>query len=157
MKNMAVKISAFIVALWYCVSIIGFDVHHCAGSGRSFVATFLTGLTCADIHPEHHCSHSHCCADEGHHDCCGAEAEESFGPSSCCTNDFQVLLLTGTSGSDDDRHENAMTLQYMCALTSLPADVHVSAGSYLGGYPKIPDSGLIVPEDIQSVLGIWRI
>ena len=53
MKALLIKLSAMLMVLWYSMSIIGFDVHTCNGSGKSFIATFVSGTGCEDIHPDH--------------------------------------------------------------------------------------------------------
>ena len=112
------KIYALLLVIWYCMSIIGFDVHTCKGSGRTFVATFAEGMTCADIHPEHHCEkschgHSSCCHHEstGCHNsasCCNHTSDcshgESFSTQDCCSDSYQSILLTGFRAEDDHRH-----------------------------------------------------
>lgn len=102
-NNVHIRVAASLMTLWYCISIIGFDVHTCSASGRSFIATFVEGLSCQDIHPEHDCDEGHCCG-HSHCGCSGADCEDSAGtlvrPVSCCTDDYQVLTLTG-AGQDD--------------------------------------------------------
>ena len=55
MKKVCTKIFAALLVVWYLVGIIGFDMHTCNGSGRSFVVAFFEGMACEDIHPEHVC------------------------------------------------------------------------------------------------------
>ena len=64
MKEIVTKIFAALLVVWYLVGIIGFDVHTCSGSGRSFVVAFFEEMTCEEIHPEHSCDPAACCADE---------------------------------------------------------------------------------------------
>ena len=100
-NKVVIRVVAALLCVWYSMSIIGFDVHTCSRSGRSFVATFVQGLACEDIHPSHTCSNSHCCA---HHDdgCCvpvhDASGMPSFASSDCCSNDYQVICMTGELG-----------------------------------------------------------
>ena len=44
MKERLLRISALMLLIWYCFSVIGFNVHTCRASGDSFVTTVLTGL-----------------------------------------------------------------------------------------------------------------
>ena len=39
MKGLLTKITAMLLVVWYSMSIIGFDIHTCSGSGESFVVT----------------------------------------------------------------------------------------------------------------------
>ena len=159
MRNVFLKICAGLLVVWYLTSVIGFAVHTCNASGRSFVATVLTGLSCDDIHPEHHCSHSHCCA--GHqetHDCCESNDFQSLTKSSCCTNDFHVLLLTGSDNEGLQRHLDAdWTLCQIFSDIACPDLDEVSFSVFSDNSPRIPDSGLIMPKNIHSFFGIWRI
>lgn len=159
---MLMKICTVLLVVWYCMSIIGFDVHTCMGSGRVFVTTFAEGMTCADIHPDHHCGTS--C----HHDaCCGRHAQESCGchaqgpgtsvaSAECCTDAYQVILLTGCR-ADDDSQESGITV---CSR-----DLHLSSDclstlrsfKYTCPIHYNPDSWDIVPCDPCVTFGIWRI
>ena len=180
MKEKTLKISALLLSVWYCFSVIGFDVHTCRASGRSFVATVLNGLSCSDIHPEHVCrtgqcagiSHS-CCDHENNscgnhaHQCCNEAEEENFcggnqgnelhlEPLSCCSNDYQALTLTGCTSDDTNRH-NVTVGQILLAFTPcIPALSHCAAPSVMlheySPYYR-PGAG----GDVQSLLNIWRI
>lgn len=158
MKNVMMKISAFLLAIWYCMSIIGFDVHTCMESGESFVVTVLEGTDCGDIHPEHTCCAdvvSHCCSCCHHDDTSEHDGTASVEEQDCCHDDIQVLVLTGGRSDDDSRHHYDMVSMY-------PA---VSADPYFPITPRnsynslcfMPDSGLIVPGESQSFLSVWRI
>ena len=160
LRNVPMKICAAVLAVWYLMSIIGFGVHTCMGSQRSFLTSFVSGITCEDIHPEHHCGEAHHCS--GHHECHGCtDRHESGMPeiesSPCCSDDFMVLSLTGTAPSSED---------YSCSLCHCwhgPAEVSAASLHHLSKVQEInrtiqeSDSGLPAPGDVQSVLGIWRI
>lgn len=160
MRNVAMKICAVALAVWYLVSIIGFGVHTCMGSDRSFVTTFASGISCEDIHPEQHCADSHHCHGEGEcHDCGHRQkaGEVSFDAQPCCSDDFVVLTITGTApSSENDLCEcHCGHFPFVAELSS--AINNLSAESEINIIFPLPDSGLIVPGDVQSVLGIWRI
>lgn len=125
MKNIVKKYCSAILVLWYCVSIIGFDVHTCNGSGRSFLANFISGMSCTDIHPEHvcgishdepcgHCSHCSGCSGCCHGDTSATEvfaddilacvSSEACLSSDCCSDHYQVLAVTGLQQEDSHRH-----------------------------------------------------
>lgn len=56
------KYLSILMAVWYCLSIIGFDVHSCTVTGESFLASTYLGTSCKEIHPEHSCQdHGSCC------------------------------------------------------------------------------------------------
>ena len=179
MKGIMMKICAVLLAVWYCMSIIGFDVHTCNGTGRTFVATFAEGLTCEDIHPEHHCTpgqcrtshdagccHEDCCShsektcshETSEGSCCGHEGGSELNSPSCCSDSYQSILLTGFRADDDHRHYDechcgncpCVIQEYLCGLT--PAG-HAASDMHF----HIPDPGYIVPCDVQVAFSVWRI
>lgn len=179
MKGIMMKMCAVLLAVWYCMSIIGFDVHTCNGTGRIFVATFAEGLTCADIHPDHRCAHGQCSAARAaeccHEDCCshsekacchgasedgccGHEGKLELNSPSCCSDSYQTILLTGFRAEDDHRHYDechcgncpCIIPDYLCGLSDNGfADFHISW--------HIPDIRDIVPCDPQVAFSVWRI
>ncbi len=162
MKNVFVKIFAVIMTVWYSMSIIGFDVHTCSGSGESFVVTFINGLTCQDIHPEHSCKTGACHADTPdtgcgchHHE---ASSDCSFNVKSCCSNDYQVLSLTGTVSPNEHGHYDECGCGH-CPCVGIPSDVSpvcfVENDSI--DYIPDPDSGVLPAGERLAVLGVWRI
>lgn len=166
MRNIVMKISAVLLVVWYCMSIIGFDVHTCSGSGRTFVASCISGMTCEDIHPEHHCDHHSCCGTvrqeaDDQHDCTGSGDGchcLTLKAKSCCSDDFQVLLLTGNRTDDEHRHYD------FCHCGHCPC-VEAFCSDILPSYPqdkfmsslRIPDKGLIAGRELLSRINIWRI
>lgn len=156
MKNVMMKISAMLLVVWYCMSIIGFDVHTCMKSGESFVVTVLEGTDCGDIHPDHTCSAdavSHCCCCCHHDETHAHDGVASVEDHDCCQDDIQVLVLTGGRSDDDGRHD--MVSRY----PSVAVDPYfsVSPRNFFNSLCFIPDSGLIVPGESQSFLSVWRI
>lgn len=179
MKGIMMKICAVLLAVWYCMSIIGFDVHTCNGSGRTFVATFAEGLTCEDIHPEHHCTpgqcrtshdagccHEDCCSHSentcGHEtsddSCCSHEGESELDSPSCCSDSYQSILLTGFRVDDDHRHYDE------CHCGNCPCVIQEALASltdrcYAVSHTSlhVPDIGNIVPCDPQVAFSVWRI
>ena len=154
MKNVMMKISAMLLVVWYCMSVIGFDVHTCMASGESFVVTVLEGTECKDIHPEHTCcadAVSHCCSCRHHEDASTASVEDP----GCCQDDIQVLVLTGSRYDDDGRHHYDSVFLY----PSVAVDPYslVSPRNFFDSLCFIPDSGLIVPGESQAFLSVWRI
>lgn len=159
MRNVVIKVVAVLLAVWYLMSIVGFDVHTCNGSGRSFIASFVEGMTCEDIHPEHVCDPSACCADShDDHSCCGHCDGTAFEAKSCCSNDYQVLQLTGTVSSDDHRHYDECACGH-CPCVEFPLNLmpHPSSSQLLLSHIHKPDSGLSAAGDRQAALSTWRI
>lgn len=174
MRKVFIKMTSVLMTIWYCLSIIGFDVHTCSGSGRTFVTTFIEGLACEDIHPEHVCNPESCCPDSHEHSCCSHSRHDgdctadhsdcifcdgtAFRAKSCCSNDYQVLALTGTVSADDHRHHDECTCGH-CPCVDFPSDMMLQPDrpSLLLSYIHKPDSGLPTAGDRQAALNIWRI
>ena len=148
------------LAVWYLMSIIGFGVHTCIGSQRSYVTAFASEVTCGDIHPEHHCADSRHCHDEAEGNDCGHRHRTggvSLDSRTCCSDDFVVLTLTGVIPSSENDYGD-----HQCSPCPFNSGLLSDFRSYSekSEFHKImllPDSGLTMPEDVQSVLGIWRI
>lgn len=160
LRNVPMKICAAVLAVWYLMSIIGFGVHTCMGSQRSFLTSFVSGITCEDIHPEHHCGEAHHCS--GHHECHGCtDRHESGMPeiesSPCCSDDFMVITLTGTEPSSENGCHGCHCGQCPFAAELLSDIRCLSAKNEIYKIMPMPDSGLIAPGDVLSLLGIWRI
>ena len=166
MKGRVLRFSALLLVIWYCFSVIGFGIHTCRASDRSFVATFVSGLTCADIHPDHKCDKGHCCSHVSH-DCCETHKHEagccahsdndcaSVQAESCCSNDYLALVITGCATDNEDRADimpDALAFQVVNVVSD---DFQSNISSYK--YRHKPDSGPRLNVDIQSVLSVWRI
>lgn len=159
MKDRMLRFSALLLVLWYCFSVIGFDVHTCRASGKAFVATFVSGLSCADIHPEHkcdkaHCHHNktgHCCSME-HHDCCKGTF---FEAESCCSSDHLVLTVTGTASDSESRDIHPIVSDI--EIPSYSGHLTASVTSKILNHSYVIDYGLFAQGDIQPLLSIWRI
>ena len=150
MKNILMKISAMLFAIWYCLSIIGFDVHTCSETGSSFVHMSFTSHSCHEIHDDH-CDHEH------GHDCDNhcEDAEEHHHDDDCCEDEYQVISLTGLR-SDDDSKDSFQNVVCPCIFDSERATFSLYADLSDCRYLEEPDSGLIVP-DAQAYFAIWRI
>ena len=153
------KISAMLLVVWYCMSIIGFDVHTCNASGQTFVVTFAEGNTCADVHPEHHCckSHkaeSHCCQSENH--CCDSQYS-AIDVQKCCSNEYQMILLTGCRSSVESDHdmldiESICINIPICSMSDHAASLHAENLQFWDS-----DIGDMMPCDCQVTYGVWII
>ena len=166
MKDRVLRFSALLLVIWYCFSVIGFGIHTCKASERSFVATFISGLTCADIHPEHKCDKGHCCSHASHeccedhaHDggCCGDSADDgmSLHAPSCCSNDYLALVNTGCE-TDNEARSGLVQSEFALSVIDVASD-DFQSNIPLQKYRHKPDSGPWLNADIQSLLGVWRI
>lgn len=162
MRKMFVKYASVLLVLWYSLSIIGFDVHSCKSTGEVFVASLAGGVSCEDIHPEHSCkSHGGCCCHHEKESCCaGHETEHSdshVAKEDCCSNDLQVLQLTGVQMSDNERfganvHDCQPIFDVDLAMELAVPTLQKSFIKYL----EHPDPGVVTP-DRQAFLSIWRV
>ena len=148
MKNMFLKYASALLTVWYCMSIIGFDVHSCNTTGNIFVNSVLSGITCGDVHPEHDCSvHASCCKSNN---CC----DHSKADDGCCTNEIEVLDCEGVVTSDNDVCSFVSyaieSLDLNIGLSMLPVSIESPVLYY-------PDPWEHASPDQQAVLSIWRI
>ena len=155
MKKVVLKYISALLAVWYCMSIIGFDIHSCTVTGNTFVNSILSGITCDDIHPEHDCcGHGGCCQP---HKCCGCEtpaADTSLDNEDCCTNDIEVLDSEVVASSDDD-NTGKVCASSLFAFVENDYSTHLYAA--VQQVPFLPDSWSWKKPDKQAVLNIWRI
>lgn len=155
MKNVLTKVSAAMLVIWYSLSVIGFDVHTCSGSGRTFIATVISGTDCEDIHPDHAKSPCSCC----HHDGCKTcSDDDKIATKPCCSDDWQMIVLTGVRASDEHDHSDECS----CGLWPCILDLHAAnncSDLNLHGLRALykPDSGGLMPLDVQREYNIWRI
>ena len=150
MKNAMMKISAILLVVWYCLSIIGFDVHTCSETGDSFVHVSFTAHSCHDIHDDH-------CDSDCEHDCDShcEEPAEHHHDDGCCEDEYQVISLTGLRSDDDSK--DCIHGNFCPCILDTESDTYASYADDLDSkYCDEPDSGLIVPE-VQALFGIWRI
>lgn len=155
MKHVVIKIFSVLLCMWYTISIIGFDVHTCKGSGHSFVVTFVEGLSCGDIHPEHVCGPQSCCS---HHREGGSHGHGAgISSSSCCSDNYQVLALAGVAGQDSGRqNSDHVLLSGILLPASVSPDVcpvsGVSAASRL-----LHSCRHVHLRPCHSLYAVWRI
>lgn len=162
MKRMFPKYVAALLAVWYSLSIIGFDVHSCATTGDTFVNSILGGITCEDIHPEHDCNgHGSCCSQ---HKCCGNKqhapscshddkgASVGHSDKGCCTDDIEVLDSESVTVQNDDCSQVAQPV-----FIRLGCDISPLLCTEMSNVEYYPDPGNRVKPDSQARLNIWRI
>lgn len=155
MRDIIMKISALLLAVWYCISIVGFDLHVCHRTDRTYVSSFVDGGSCHDIHPEHCCSKGHCTAGSvDPHDHADGPV---FKSQSCCTDDYKVLTVAC------DFPDNGIR-SYVKVSESVVPFMDLTGGiSSMIQYPGMlyrPDIGhrsIIVCADAQSAFSVWRI
>ena len=162
MKNVFTSLTAILMVVWYLLSVIGFDVHTCSGSGETYIATVASGFTCEDIHPGPHgmsAHHEHsgcgCCHSEKSET---TDTEQGFDTNPCCTDDFQVILLTGTRGADQQqRHDVGCSQVYSSYIADIQ-DVIPYSDLCLSDRKILlrPCIGGIVSHGVQAVYNIWR-
>lgn len=149
MKNVSTSLTAMMLVIWYSLSVIGFGVHTCSGSGQTYIATVASGFTCEDIHPEH--GHSACgCCHTGR-----SEADRSFDRKPCCTDEYHVIALTGVRGEDDNDDD-------LRGFAFLGHEIHVL--QHVSGITQYglktfhkPRQGGTLSRDVLASYNIWRI
>lgn len=150
MKNVMMKIFALLLSVWYCLSIIGFDVHTCSAEGVSHVMTSFTSLDCETIHGHHHHEASEPCS-------CRTDGGVHIHAEKCCTDDYQVISLTGVRTDEThDHYDECRCGHCPCIDAAVSEALSVLASIDPEKYVIIPDSGLIVHE-VHALFGIWRI
>lgn len=172
MKKFLMNMSAALLVVWYCLSIIGFGVHTCISSGETFIATFADGVECADIHPEHHCCGASCCSGT-HHDehetasCCSSKhhdpveehaASQTIDNKSCCSNDYQAIVLSGCRTDNDSEDKCSFVKAFCPCVTEIPVSLIASARYHAEHIQFLEhDSGVFQPGDLCATFGVWRI
>ena len=181
MKNVLTSLTAIMLVVWYSLSVIGFDVHTCSDSGQTYIATVASGFSCADIHPETHPVAGHS-ADTDHHPdtdrhschagseprvhtgckCCqkhenvSEAVTEQLDTKPCCSDDFQVIVLTGVrSSQDQDDCSDRVPVRIICGQSCSTYTSNAFVSSLRTFYK--PSSGDIVPRDVMVSYNIWRI
>ena len=156
MKKVFTSVAAVLLGLWYLLSVIGFDVHTCTSSGETFIATVASGFSCEDIHPSKH-MHNSCslgCACR-HQEPEKSESDSSFGMKSCCSDDFQMIFLTGTPVSGNDNLLTVLTGHFVILADSIEAQ-RLAGLSCVSVFHK-PRSWIGLLPDLQASYSVWRI
>ena len=149
MKNVFTYFVAAFMLVWYSLSVIGFDVHTCNGSGETYIATLASGFSCEDIHPEHQKAVCGCCHSGEPENCA------SYGDvNPCCTDDYLMIHLTGVKG-DDKGYKLACSSDYfyspawkLSEMSFIPS-VRQSFCSF-----HLKDTEIL---SAQRMYGVWRI
>lgn len=149
MKKTLTSVTALLLLIWYSFSIIGFDVHTCNSSGEVYIATVVSGFSCEDIHPDH--QHGRCGC---HKHARTADEPEGIhtGMKSCCTGDFQVIMLTGTRSSDSSHERVCISpVSALIPQTDISQTFHTAVSFFYK-----PRPGTYVSRDTQAFYSIWR-
>ena len=151
MKNVFTSLAALLLVIWYSLSVIGFSVHTCSGSGEVFIATVASGFTCEDLHPEH--GHSGC-------SCCHSEkpspSERNFDTKPCCSDEYHAIVLTGVRGEDGSEssyYVAHVSCEYDAPLQDIESYISQSGLRTV----KWLHHGGTVFRDVQSAFNVWRI
>lgn len=167
MKNIGTRIFAFVLVLWYSLSIIGFGVHTCSESNRSFLTNFISGISCEDIHPAEICSDS-CCGvpaqktackcchghKDSHESKITSEAAEKFETKACCSNEYKFIDVTG-SGQNSGLEFSVMTAYALCYCAISLIDNPLSY-SKLTQVRSSSGQRYFLGE-LRPLLSVWRI
>ena len=155
MKNVFTSITALLLVIWYSLSVIGFDVHTCSSSGNTYIATVIGGTECKDIHPEHSQKSCSCCHHK--HSAEAHDSEQSLKTKPCCTDEWQMIVLTGLRTSDEQMTvaENACDRDF-CSLQPKYDNCSLRISAHGRAFYK-PDSGGLGCLNFQEKYSIWRI
>ena len=156
MRNFGIRVSAIFVLLWYCLGIIGFNVHTCASTDSSYVVTLLGDLSCSSIHPADQCGTvKKCCCCCSHTSEASTYSDESIDASKCCTNDYQVLLAAADRVDENQRLNLTSCVSTASFLSSFDSNVidSVRSVSYING----PPISSLRTRGLHLVCSVWRI
>jgi len=135
-SNIIRSVSAALLALWYMISVVGFDVHHDNHDHHFYVVSLIGGISCENVHPEDECS---CC----HHN------HENAGHHDDCTDEIHMISLTGTNG-----HMDFDFTPLCCELFQSVQSQMEKPGIFYGEYALAVS---FPPQDILTSLCILRV
>ena len=172
MKNIGTRVFAAILVIWYSLSIIGFGVHTCSENNRSFLTSFISGVSCEDVHPEELCGNA-CCEKVSHKHsckcCCGhiVEVVEETAPESvpsdgcvlaqkkCCSDDYQQIEITGSGQSESSEKSLAPLCVGYCDTSSLFSNNLLSCSKDM--HARVMHDRRVFLGELRPLLSIWRI
>ena len=148
-NNRLIRIFSFFVALWYIISVTGFNVHVCSHSGNvSF------SISSENVHCGHH-SQEHeeiCICGEHHHH---PEHGPAFTQASCCS-DYSMHIDAVSLLDDSDRHLFAQSdFVAICPIVLLDADEDRFA-TYKKNFNPVK-SRPKKSVDMLSLCSVWRL
>ena len=124
-RNGLVRFFTLFMTAWYMCCVVGFNIHTCLISNRSFLSFPYENVSCKTVHPDMDC---HCSGNCANHAGTGNDGL-SFS-SFCCTNEVVALSLAGDSNVRD-RNVTA-NAAFVCSAVLPP--FLVSAGT---GCPEV--------------------
>lgn len=141
--NRVMRIVSPVLAIWYLLCVVGFDVHRCLYSGEHFVSSLVAGLPGENIHPE--CDH------DAWSDC------HSHGISgrACCVDDINVLTLAGIN--DDDDNFLCDPDLYCPLLSNMEPGAGGTAQENAHRIQYSRSAPHIMSDGIFSLFSVWRI
>lgn len=151
-RKRIIKVISFVFAIWYLLCVVGFGVHTCGHSGKSFVSSLVLGYTFGnDLCSDMKCHEAGC----SHH---GDMSHDGFDEA--CADDVFVLSLPGVERSEDEYHSHSHC-SCICGHCPALADSRLSVAIYSPEAMDIPVPDLSFKEsvfsDIFSAYSIWRI
>ena len=155
-RNFGIRASAIFVLLWYCLGIIGFNVHTCSSSNDSFIVTFLEDMSCDAIHPSDNCgSTKSCCCCCSHSSEPSSYSDESIAAPECCTNEYQVLNVTADRVDESQRvnfQDYAFCADVLYSINDSSLDSKISSSRICS-----PPWTCYDERGIHLVCNVWRI
>ena len=172
MKKLGTRVFAAVLVVWYSLSIIGFGVHTCSESNRSFLTSFISGISCEDIHPAELCGKA-CCEKDAHKHVCTCSCNHSaevasktdtepassgapmFAQKKCCSDIYQQIEITGSSqNSGAEQGLMPVCLGYCTDLSSILLNPLVHSKEIQAR--ALPDL-IVSMAKLRPLLSIWRI
>ena len=156
MKNLSIRVFAALLMVWYCLSIIGFGVHTCSESNRSFLTNFISGVNCEDIHPSDLCE-SHCCAkaqkkSESKCCCCGGHSHET--ETEIPLGDVNITQ-SSWAGMSSSLEQIDLTCLHL-AVSSVVSSANLLSNSKNTNARYLPDK-VSYKGKVCQFYGVWRI
>lgn len=99
------------------------------------------------------------CCEHGTKTCCGHEdhqSESQVAKSDCCSNDLQILELTGVSVSHERDTDKDLADEYVLNVDLFAEMTIPAVQKPLLTFLKHPDTGVVMP-DRQAFFSIWRV
>lgn len=143
LRNGIIKVVSLVLAIWYLLCVLGFNVHFCNVSGESVVESLVSGPVQGDVHRG--CPHD---MQPGHHD-------RELSGKACCTDNIKVLSLTGRE--EDDNDGCGPVCGHFLAYVTIDGIYHQDASAVL--LRRAQDCSIIpdIPDNIFSLFSVWRI
>lgn len=172
MKEKFTKSFAFLMLAWYCVCLVGFDVHTCFRSGESIVSSLLVGADCEGLH--HHCEGDRHSVGESCR--CGALLSDSakcFSESPagssdlsvcpgtpCCSDDVILfdVVASGSAREDVHAHHGHCTCHCGFCPDGIDDGMTLSDASFAPSSVPLPVENQLLPSCVErSVISVWRL